>query len=134
MSIHVMSQVWRKSKQELGGLLVLLALADFANDDGICWPSIPKLATKSRLSERQVQRVIQDAVESGEITVEVGAGPLRSNLYRVTMHGDNLSPVTPGASDGDILSPSEGDIYEGGLGGRRNRQKTLEQSEELITT
>jgi DNA-binding transcriptional ArsR family regulator len=39
--------------------LVLLALADWSNDDGICWPSIAQLCRKSGLSERAVQQSIK---------------------------------------------------------------------------
>jgi len=52
VSIRVMTKVWDYSGAECGALLVLLAMADFANDDGIAWPSIASLCQKSRLAER----------------------------------------------------------------------------------
>jgi hypothetical protein len=48
--------------------LVLLALADWANDDGHCWPSIAKLCAKTRASERTVQGIIKKLVEGGQLT------------------------------------------------------------------
>lgn len=48
--------------------LVLLALADWCNDDGYCWPSIRKLCIKTRASERTVQSIIKRLVEAGHIT------------------------------------------------------------------
>ena len=48
--------------------LVLLALADWANDDGYCWPSIPKLCFKTRASERTVQSIIKRLVDAGHVT------------------------------------------------------------------
>ena len=57
-----MSQVWKHSKHAGGSLLVLLALADFANDEGICYPSQKTLAKKSRLSGRQVRRTVGEIV------------------------------------------------------------------------
>jgi hypothetical protein len=39
MSIKVMSQVWEHSTRKGTRLLLLLALADFANDEGICYPA-----------------------------------------------------------------------------------------------
>jgi len=48
MSIEHMTLVWKHSKKGGTALLLLLAIADFANDDGVAWPS---LATPSRASQ-----------------------------------------------------------------------------------
>lgn len=48
--------------------LVLLALADWANDDGVCWPSIKKLVEKTDASERTIQRAVSALVEKGHLT------------------------------------------------------------------
>lgn len=90
MSIHVMSRVWAESSQEGGALLVLLAIADFANDDGVAWPGVPTLARKSRLTDRQVQNVIAHLETEGEISIERGAGPRGTNIYKVG--GEKISP------------------------------------------
>lgn len=70
MSIKCMSKVWDESKQKGSNLLVLLALADFADDFGYCWPSIATIAAKARLSERQTIRIIQSLEEQGELLVK----------------------------------------------------------------
>jgi len=72
MSIKMMSAVWSDSPQEGGTLLVLLALADFADDDGKCWPNNETLAAKARLSKRQVNRVLAILNEAGEIVLPPG--------------------------------------------------------------
>ena len=54
MSVKIMARVWAHSKTKDGKLLVMLALADFSNDTGECWPSIPVLAVKARLTERNI--------------------------------------------------------------------------------
>ena len=61
-----MSRVWAHSQQKGGELLVMLALADFANDAGEAWPSIPVLSEKARLSARQTQRVLNTLEAAGE--------------------------------------------------------------------
>lgn len=69
MSIQVMSRVWLDSDQSGSDLLLLLALADNANDDGVCWPSIKHLAQKIRMCERSVINIIKRLEESGELYV-----------------------------------------------------------------
>ena len=66
-------------------MLVLLALADCANDDGRCWPSLAYLADRSRMTRRSVQRAIKGLVRDGHIEMESNAGPSGVNLYRVRL-------------------------------------------------
>lgn len=44
---------------------VLISLADQANDDGVCWPSIATIAQRTMLQPRSVQRAIKQAVAIG---------------------------------------------------------------------
>jgi Helix-turn-helix domain len=66
MSILVMTAVWDNSPYEGGELLVLLALADWADDQGRCWPSVPAIAPKARLKERHVYSILRK-FRAGEI-------------------------------------------------------------------
>ena len=76
--------------------LVLVVLADAANDQGICWPGITTLAGKVGVTPRTVQRAIQLLVHRDLITVEQryrSDGSCSSNLYQLSLDsGDNLSP------------------------------------------
>jgi hypothetical protein len=58
MSIRVMAAVWELSLPR-GEKLVLLAIADHADDSGIAFPSVRRLAWKSGYSERQCQQVLK---------------------------------------------------------------------------
>lgn len=78
-----MSLVWEHSQQSGSSLLVLLALADFADDDGYCYPSVARLAKKARLSERATQYALRDLEEAGELSVERGGGRRKANRYKV---------------------------------------------------
>jgi hypothetical protein len=60
---------------------VLLALADNANDDGVCWPSVQTIARKTCTSEREVQRALADLEKMGQITRNYRTG--RSVVYQV---------------------------------------------------
>lgn len=62
MSIDLMSVVW-KSQLDSTPKLVLLALADNANDQGVCWPSIGTIMQKTSLGERTVQEHIASLIK-----------------------------------------------------------------------
>jgi hypothetical protein len=94
VTVHVTSWVLRNSRATLGSRLVLLVLADYADEDGgSCWPSVATIARESLLSERQVQYCLRHLEQLGEIEVAKGGGR-RSNRYRVLMgRGANSAPV-----------------------------------------
>jgi hypothetical protein len=48
--------------------IVLLALADCANDEGHCWPGMRSLVAKCSKSERTIQGAIQRLVDGGHLT------------------------------------------------------------------
>jgi len=85
MSIRVMTRVWDHSKSRNGERLVLLAIADFADDHGRAFPSVASLRAKSAMSERGVQQAIARLQEIGELCVEIGAGPHGVNVYWVKL-------------------------------------------------
>lgn len=82
-----MAGVWKRSKAEGRDLLVMLALADFANDEGKSWPAVSTLAGKARISKRTCQYVLTKLAETGEIEVEREAGPHGTNLYTIISGG-----------------------------------------------
>lgn len=106
MSIRVLDRVWKQSRAKGGDLLVELAIADFADDEGNAYPSIPTLGKKSRLSDRQVKRSLQNLEQLGELKVLRGKGPHGTNRYRLRsdiVSRDNLSQGVPNeATGGDI--------------------------------
>jgi hypothetical protein len=59
-----------------GEKLVLLALADCANDEGHCWPGVRSLAAKTGKSERSLQDALKALELAGQITRDqvVGKG------------------------------------------------------------
>lgn len=83
MSIRVMAHVWDHGPEDRNELLVLLALADFCNDAGECWPSMQTIARKARMTERGVQKIIRRMQEVGLVTVDVGGGRAACNKYRI---------------------------------------------------
>lgn len=127
MSIKVMTDVWAYADCKGSELLILLALADFSDDNGEnIYPSMQTLAKKSRLSEPQARRVVQNLVKLGliEITEKGGwqRGRNRSNSYRIKLEtllaarGIILIPPPsrerdhpPRADDTTVVSPTRDD-------------------------
>lgn len=87
--------------------LVLLALADNANDEGHCWPSVQTLAAKCGIEPRSVTRVMDRLEHAGHLTRHERAG--RSNDYtlhpRLKVTPDLKSPLTNGHPTPDRGSP-----------------------------
>ncbi len=77
--------------------LILMALADAANDFGVCWPSVSTVATKCCVSIRTVRRVLQQLVDRRLLLSEQRYrkdGSCSSNCYRLRLEGgDRLSPA-----------------------------------------
>ena len=110
MSVYVSTLVWQESKATATDLLVLVAIADQANDDGQCWPGNKKLAERCRISERTLQRCINNLITLGELEIlEDGNGRTHKRKLDVILYSrkdDNLSPfkserVTSQAEKGD---------------------------------
>jgi hypothetical protein len=83
MSIKVMHRIWEHAPQKESTLLLLLALADYADDNGICWPDVATLAAKARISERRAIDIIRDLEATGAIAFERGGGRGKKSRYAV---------------------------------------------------
>ena len=83
MSIKVMTEVWDEAPFKGGDLLVLLALADFANDEGRCYPAIETIARKTRLTTRAVQLAMREMTSEGWLVVEDRGRVHETNIYTI---------------------------------------------------
>ena len=82
-----MNWAWR---QALTLKLVLTALADAADDQGICWPSVSTLARNCEVSTITVQRALRTLINQGPLIAEPRRrryGSSTSNRYRLLMAG-----------------------------------------------
>lgn len=80
-----MARVWESSRHSGSDLLMLLAIADFADDDGNAYPAVSTLAAKCRMKPRNCRYLLRSLEESGELSVVVNAGPYGANLYRINL-------------------------------------------------
>jgi len=96
-----MSRVWKHAQQREAPLLVLLALADGANDEGLTWQSVETLAQMARIERRSVQRVLRKLEADGEIQVVDIHPETKTTIYRVL----SRPVVLPAVEGGDGKSP-----------------------------
>lgn len=67
MSVRIMAAVWELDVSSTDKL-VMLALADWSNDDGMCWPSMKQLADKSGLTDRAIRASVGRMVDAGHLS------------------------------------------------------------------
>ena len=82
MSTIIMSQCWPIDGISPAQKAVLISLADQANDDGYCWPSVGTIAKRTCLSERAVQGAIKWLHSAGLLSSDERRGT--SSVYRIT--------------------------------------------------
>lgn len=116
MSIKMMNKVWQDAALSGSELLMLLALADFSDDNGSnIFPSVKTLAQKTRLSVKQSRNIIHNLLERRIIILVKRGGwdgeRNRSNEYRINLESDALQPKPE-----DGYSPSVSTVA-GGSGG-----------------
>jgi hypothetical protein len=116
MSVMISTAVWQNAGVGGSELLVLVAIADIANDDGVAFISYGDLSAKVRLSERQSIRVVKKLVADAQLEIIQRGGTIDdrrfANVYRVTPHRktpDILSAPdahdTGEASDAGVSTP-----------------------------
>lgn len=104
MSIKLMAKIWEYGPESQGERFVLLALADYANDEGECWPSLGGIARRTCLSERGIQKILKRLCDGGWLGIEYGKGRRNCNIYTIKTPNEvhpergsppNLSAETP---------------------------------------
>jgi hypothetical protein len=103
MSTRWLTHVRKHSRAKGSAKFLLFALADYANDEGVCWPSVATLADYITVSERQCQRLLTQLEELGELVVERGAGRSHASIYR--LKGDTH------VTDSDNAEAVKGDTH-----------------------
>ena len=118
MSIEALTWAWRQETGNATSKLVLLAIADHANGDGYCWPSMLRIAAMAGVSTRQVSRHVAALAELGLVEKAErrrgAAGQYRGWTYRV--------PVRPADLDDERTPTSAGrgrPVSTGPLGSSR---------------
>ena len=83
MSIKVTSQIWEKSRRAGTDLLILLALADCSDDEGLSFPDIDDIAHKARLSVEDTRTQLAGLVSQGVLKKIENVGSYGADYYQI---------------------------------------------------
>lgn len=125
MSIACQARIWKNSNCGGTELLLLLAIADFADDEGTAYPSVRVLSEKIRMSERNTHYLISKLQQCGELLVELGAGPRGSNLYQVNIIAREQVQDLQGVQSLQVQPVAGGGATHGGKGVQPTAPKPL---------
>lgn len=95
MSIKVMSGVFDSTDLAPTEKLIMLSLADHANDEGRCYPSIGRLCLRTGLKERAIQTNLKRLAEKGYLKIVPNAGQGGANLYFVSAKAGTFGGEDP---------------------------------------
>ncbi|RTL30700.1 MAG: helix-turn-helix domain-containing protein [Burkholderiales bacterium] len=115
MSVRTMAAVWAHSKHGGTELLIMLAIADFADDAGNAYPAVGTLAEKCRMSGRNVNHLLQNLRGSGELEVRQNEGPRGTNRYRIVLPGLEGAKSVQVVAKSQPLKPASPQTPEGGF-------------------
>jgi hypothetical protein len=103
MSIGIMRTIFDNKKDitEASDVLFLLCLADWCNDEGMCFPKIQTICDKTRLSRRTVFSKMTKFEEMGWLTRENREGT--SSVYTLCIPSAVIAP--PEKSETVALTP-----------------------------
>ncbi len=87
MCVKIMRKVWKQALKPTPKY-VLLALADYANENGECYPGQQDIADRTGLTKRCVIAAISELIQAGYVTVKKTAG--NKNRYVVSGEPNSL--------------------------------------------
>lgn len=93
MSVHAYAWAWQQPVNDSTDRLVLIALCEFADATGLCWPSVPTVARMTGLHRTTVFRSIAQLVDDGHLLRAKGRG--KSNTYRLNLSGPRYASERP---------------------------------------
>ncbi len=103
-----MNRIWKDKTSAGSQRLVLLALADRADEDGICWPGVDWIAAQANITSRQIRTILRCLESSGDlITIGQKGGRHRTNLYIITtgLDKDAIAELFARCTDIELRNP-----------------------------
>ncbi|MDX1488279.1 MAG: helix-turn-helix domain-containing protein, partial [Acidiferrobacterales bacterium] len=107
MSMILMARAFGIKVGNASRKLVLLKLADNANDKGECWPSYQHIADQCEMSKRSAMNHIEALCEAGYVAKRSRKGVKgnSTNVYLLNLEGANSAPLK--AKGENAAPPSE---------------------------
>lgn len=98
MSVKASNYVWEHSEMTGPRRLIMLKIADSANEDGWCWLGVGKIADRCKQDAAHTRRYISQIEQAGELIVFErrvdGSNINLTNLYKIVMPGtSDIPPV-----------------------------------------
>lgn len=126
MSVEALAAVFKHSEMKMGARLVMIGMANRADEHGIAWPDVKDLIVASRLGRSGVKGALKKCREAGEIVPvddeENIGGQGRSTLYKIVL------PGLDGEYTDDARSRREGWVAWRQTGRKRRVQKVTPSS------
>lgn len=110
MSLAMSNAVWEKSQSRGSARLVMLALADHANDAGEAWPSLSRLAQMCNIDRSGVIRHLAALEEAGEIKRQPGNG--RNTRYLIILTSRNSATSRKNATSRTSATPPVAPVHK----------------------
>lgn len=88
-----MSEVWKLGDMLPAEKLALLCLADNANNDGVCWPSVQDMAQRLMCTPRYVYELVAALEKKGFVSRESRKG--KSTIYHIVLTPEPQFTHTP---------------------------------------
>ena len=133
MSVFISSAVWKIQSLSSTQKFVFISLADQANDEGICYPTIRSISKRTSLSDRAIRAAIKHLEKNNFLRVEKVPG--RASNYVLT-------PVGDAASNHETWSVRDAGGSAGGAGqletstkrqlNKKYKKEILESSKRLL--
>lgn len=115
VSTIIMSACWPLQGMSPAQKSVLISLADQANDDGVCWPSVGSIAKRTCLSARAVQDAIAWLESAGLVQREFRVNT--STSYTVTPDRYSPEKAAPARARTKKNPPADGAPHTAGANG-----------------
>lgn len=116
-------------------VVVYAVLAEHANADQECWPSIGRIGQRANVTPGTVRSAIKELEEAGWLTVRgrvTDEGRQTSNLFKVRRVRN--SDVTPQISEGSPLKKQKGPPSKSGRGTRPTERDRLNEAKSRYPT
>jgi hypothetical protein len=122
MSNRLLNKAWTATNLSPAEKLLLVRLADRADNDGRCWPSQHSLATDCGLTDRSVRDGVRSLAAKGHITIAESVGRTDKGVARFAYEVHPLTPENASAVTEENNSPVTPEIHDSDTGNPRQRQ------------